>query len=169
VKVSSNHITTSPVYLTDGHRGGEEFWSTGDEQVNKSHVEWVVVNLDQSRSIRRVNLYPCNTNNNRGDGIPSNQNIQVSDDETTWKTVAEKKNIPHPNGNIISITFPPCKSRCMKVEGTKLRPPLLSTGTAIRCSWPRSTLPRSNRRNVSAASIRMNVIVCQRNAICIEF
>ncbi|MFZ2147912.1 MAG: discoidin domain-containing protein [Sedimentisphaerales bacterium] len=122
VKVSSNHITTSPTYLTDGKRRGEEFWSTGDEQATKSHVEWVVVDMGQSQSISRVNLYPRNTNNNHGDGIPSDLNIKVSDDETTWKIVTEMKNIPHPNGNMVSITFPVCKARYVKVEGTRLRP-----------------------------------------------
>ncbi|MER5934447.1 glycoside hydrolase domain-containing protein [Streptomyces sp. NPDC002054] len=109
--------------LTDGRRSlptGTNGWSSIDNLAT-DHTESVTVDLGAARRIGRLDLFGRADGSNTGLGFPVDFTVQVSADNATWTTVADKRNHPKPDASAQSFPFAPTDVRYVKVTGTKLR------------------------------------------------
>ncbi|OCT12878.1 hypothetical protein A8709_21340 [Paenibacillus pectinilyticus] len=86
-----------------------------------NHTESLTLDLGNTRSLGRVDLYPRNDGVNTGYGFPVDFTIQVSTNGTTWTTVVTKSGYALPGNAVQSFTFTPQAARYVKVQGTSLR------------------------------------------------
>ncbi|MEV6950957.1 discoidin domain-containing protein [Streptomyces sp. NPDC051183] len=109
--------------LTDGRRSlptGTVGWSSVDN-LSVDHTESVTVDLGAARRISRLDLFGRADGANTGLGFPVDFTVQVSTDNATWTTVADKRDQPRPDASAQSFPFAPADVRYVKVTGTKLR------------------------------------------------
>ncbi|WP_146616647.1 discoidin domain-containing protein [Kitasatospora sp. SolWspMP-SS2h] len=109
--------------VTDGRRGlpdGSTGWSSIDN-LTADHSEWVSVDLGAVRRIGRVDLHPRADGANTGLGFPVDFTVQVSADDVTWTTVADRKDYPRPDASAQPFAFPATDVRYVRVTGTRLR------------------------------------------------
>ena len=118
----------NPQALTDGDRNNfsksqRQGWS-GDYGATPT----IDIDLEEIKTISYVDLYPTGSTgaNTICRWFPKNYSIQVSTDNSTWKTVYSVKNAPQPysdeNDNItpVSHQFAPVQARYVRVNVTKL-------------------------------------------------
>ncbi|MFD0347018.1 discoidin domain-containing protein [Kitasatospora aburaviensis] len=125
---------------TDGRRGlpdGSLGWSSLGNMTT-DHGEWVAVDLGATRRIGRVDLHPRADGGNAGMGFPVDFTVQVSTDNATWTTVADRKDYP-------GRTPPPSPSPSRPPTCATSRSPApgcepIRTATTT-CSWRRSRPP----------------------------
>jgi len=95
-------------------------WSSSQTLDLVDHTEWVQFDLGEVMPLTRTVLVPRNDPGNEGVHFPVDYTVQVSDDATTWTTVAEVTDSPAVAAQQ-EITFPVTAARYVKVEGTRLR------------------------------------------------
>ncbi|MEV7282189.1 glycoside hydrolase domain-containing protein [Streptomyces sp. NPDC093111] len=109
--------------LTDGRRSlatGTNGWSSIDN-LSVDHTESVTADLGAARRIGRLDLFARADGASTGLGFPVDFTIQVSADNATWTTVADKHGHPRPDASAQAFPFAPTDVRYVKVTGTKLR------------------------------------------------
>lgn len=94
-------------------------WSSAAGAQNRT--EWVGVDLGGPSRISRVELYARSDGPDTGAGFPVDFSIQVSDDGTTWTTVASAAGYGRPDHTAQVFTFPVTTARHVRVVGTALR------------------------------------------------
>jgi len=112
---------SDPNYTSMGWRSD----STGS-----NHTEWVQIDLDTSRNIGAVALYPkvrANKVNNvsyddpdAGEGFPKSFSIKLSQDNSNWTTAGQVTNLPNPKSIPQKISFAATQARYARVEMTDL-------------------------------------------------
>ncbi|WUG84682.1 discoidin domain-containing protein [Streptomyces sp. NBC_00454] len=108
--------------LTDGRRSlptGTNGWSSIDN-LSVDHTESVTAGLGAARRISRLDLFGRADGANTGLGFPVDFTVQVSSDNATWTTVADKHDYPRPGAGAQTFPFTPTTARYVKVTGTKL-------------------------------------------------
>lgn len=95
-------------------------WTTNDK-TNVNHTEWITVDLKEQQTINTVVLYPRN-DADAGFGFPIDFTIQVSNDNTNWKTVVTETNYPFPGAEAQMFSFEVQEARYVRIHGTNLRP-----------------------------------------------
>jgi alpha-L-rhamnosidase len=103
-----------------GSTGSSNGWTTNDK-TNVNHTEWINIDLQQQQNINMVVLYPRN-DADAGFGFPIDFTIQVSSDNTNWKTVVNQTNYPFPGAEAQMFSFSEEGARYVRVHGTNLRP-----------------------------------------------
>jgi hypothetical protein len=88
------------VQVNDGLTGGIGWTSEGNAGVD----EWVVVDLEEIKTVSEVKLYPRGGDEEAGKFFPVTFEIQVSDDKANWETVYSHSYAPIPNEAIWRIT-----------------------------------------------------------------
>ncbi|MGO4633158.1 discoidin domain-containing protein, partial [Streptomyces sp. 2RAF24] len=80
----------------------------------------ITVDLQGPSLISQVRLTPRTDGVNTGLGFPVDFTVQVSADNTTWTTVADKRDHPRPGASAQTFPFAPTTARYVKITGTKL-------------------------------------------------
>lgn len=89
--------------------------------------EWIQADLGAVCSLKQVVLYPITrtegaggcgpfTQDNLGEGFPTDFSIKVSRDSSSWKTVAVKTAYPNPGSQPQAFSFPLDSGRWVRVE-----------------------------------------------------
>jgi len=132
--ITSSSLEISPWsanFVKDGLRTcwkGAYGWSS-NSNLSTNHTEWVKIDLGYNEVINGVSLVPRNDGEWIGDQwvsyvgehFPVDFTIQVSEDNTNWKTVVTKTGYSKPATPQI-FSFDSQIARYIKVEGTNLRP-----------------------------------------------
>jgi len=95
-------------------------WSSFSN-LSVSHTEWITVDLGTNYTVGKVNLYPRNDVSNVGQGFPIDFAVQVSQNNSTWTTVANLTNYALPTSNVQSFSFTQVTARYVRINATKLR------------------------------------------------
>lgn len=113
-------------FLTKAVNGGRNSvsgsmgWSSSNS-LTTNHTESITVDLAETKSVSRVDLYPRNDSNMVGEAFPIDFTIQVSNDNTNWTTVVTQTNYAKPGNSVQSFNFTTQNARYIKVQGTNLR------------------------------------------------
>jgi serine/threonine protein kinase len=96
-------------------------WSSdGDFVIN--HTEWITFDFGSSLSVGRVDLFPRSDPGNVGQGFPIDFTIQLSFDDSTWRTVVSQSNYPMPDSAENQVFFFPAQeTRYLMIQATTLR------------------------------------------------
>jgi Glycosyl hydrolases family 43/F5/8 type C domain len=99
-------------------------WSS-DNTLGSNHTEWVQLDFGSAINTGEVTLYPRSDGPNAGQGFPLDFTIAASTDCSTWTTLITETSYPITGAPIIggqSFFFSPQTARCVRVQGTTLRP-----------------------------------------------
>jgi hypothetical protein len=112
------HINDDITNSTPGNMG----WSSdGDFVID--HTEWITFDFGSELSVGRVDLFPRSDAGNVGQGFPINFTIQLSFDDSTWRTVVDETNYPLPTSTENQVFFFKAQStRYLMIQATSLRP-----------------------------------------------
>lgn len=111
-KGAVNNYTDS----VSGNRGYSSNSSLGTD-----HEEWYMIDLENSKNICRVDIYPRNDKSNVGAGFPVDFSIEISNDNVNWETVAEYSEYPTPtDGKVQQFEFEPINARYVRLTAHKL-------------------------------------------------
>jgi alpha-L-rhamnosidase len=111
--------------LTDGQKGGagwsgKAFAAVPDHSL---YPEFAVVDLGTNHNVDRVDLYPRGDGAHAGEGFPEDFTIQLCEEGESWVAVVTERGHPQPkDGTARTFSFPPRRSRFVKIEATRLRP-----------------------------------------------
>ncbi len=105
--------TTGPAKATDGNLSS--YWSSPGRSAPQA--EWIVVDLGSPHSIGRITLL------SRGAGalFPQDLEIQFSNDNQTFTTVARRADIEPTQGTLHTFVVPQAQARYVRVNATKTR------------------------------------------------
>jgi serine/threonine protein kinase len=112
------HINDDVTNSTPGSMG----WSSaGDFVVN--HTEWITFDFGSSLAVGRIDLFPRSDPGNVGQGFPVDFTVQLSFDDSTWRTVVNQSGYPMPGSTENQVFFFPVQqTRYLMVQATSLRP-----------------------------------------------
>ena len=114
---SITHINDDITASTPGSMG----WSSdGDFVIN--HTEWITFDFGSSLSVGRIDLFPRSDPGNVGQGFPVDFTVQLSFDDSTWRTVVSQSNYPQPSSSENQVFFFPAQqTRYLMIQATSLR------------------------------------------------
>ncbi|MBM7564780.1 hypothetical protein JOC55_001721 [Paenibacillus sacheonensis] len=114
---------------------GSNGWSSS-ANLSANHTESVTLNLQATRSVTKVDLYPRNDNGNVGAGFPVDFTIQVAANAGgPWTTVVTQAGYAQPGGTVQSFSFAAQTARYVRIEGTSLRQIAAEAGTPYRMQF----------------------------------
>ncbi|MCI8497519.1 MAG: hypothetical protein HFE85_04640, partial [Clostridiales bacterium] len=105
--------------LTDG-KYETMYSSTSQDTVN--HTEWVMIDLEKSYEIDRINLVPRSDSPYEGLFYPVDYTIEVSNDQKNWTAVYTETGVSQPaTGAPVEHVFDAVTARYVRVSATNLR------------------------------------------------
>ncbi|MBP1989456.1 discoidin domain-containing protein [Paenibacillus eucommiae] len=123
------------VDLTRNSVPGLYGWSSSSN-TSTNHTESISFDMQTSRTISRVDLYPRNDSGNVGLGFPIDFTIKTAANAGgPWTTVATRTGYALPPGLEQSFTFTALSARYVKVEGTSLRKITTEPGQPYRMQF----------------------------------
>jgi hypothetical protein len=109
---------------------------TSSSNLTVNHTESITLDMQQTNTISRVDLYPRNDSGNVGQGFPVNFTIRVATASGgPWTTVVTQTNYAMPGNSVQSFTFTSQSARYIMVQGTSLRQISTESGTPYRMQF----------------------------------
>jgi hypothetical protein len=93
-------------------------WSSSSSPTT-NHTEYYELDLGSAMAFNEVDLWPRSDPGNVGLGFPASYNVQVSNDNSTWTTVATGTSSTPPTGVVVR-SIPAQSARYVKVNGLSL-------------------------------------------------
>ncbi|BBH24224.1 hypothetical protein Back11_55690 [Paenibacillus baekrokdamisoli] len=132
---NSNWGVAKAADLTRNSVSGLMGWSS-NSNTGTNHTEAISFDMQQTRTISEVDLYPVNNNGNVGSGFPIDFTVQVAANSGgPWTTVVTRSGYVLPPGLVQSFTFAAQTARYVKVEGTSLRQITTESGLPYRMQF----------------------------------